>query len=88
MSKGQKKKPTFEESLERLSEIVEELEAGELSLDDSLARFEEGRQVVNGCYGLLQEAESRIEQMIEADDGKPQTAPFEPGAAQTGKAGG
>ena len=53
---------TFEEKLERLNEIVEELESPEtLDLDTSLLLFEEGVGLVRSCRKLLEEAEVRIQ---------------------------
>ncbi len=57
----------------RLTEIVQALEAGELSLEESLERFAEGVQLVKAGEGLLSDAEKRIEQLL-SDDGK--TAPL------------
>lgn len=59
---------TFEEKLERLKEIVEELESPEtLELDTSLSLFEEGVGLVRSCRKLLEDAEVRI-QIISQDE--------------------
>ncbi len=57
----------------RLQEIVEALEGGELSLEDSLDRFAEGITLVKQGEGILGDAEKRIEQLL-AEDGR--TAPL------------
>ncbi|MEW6430089.1 MAG: exodeoxyribonuclease VII small subunit [Myxococcota bacterium] len=59
--------------VERLQEIVEALEGGELSLEDSLERFAEGIQLVKQGEKLLLDAEKRIEQLV-SEDGR--TAPL------------
>jgi len=72
-----KKELTFEQSLQRLGEIVAELEGGALSLDESLARYEEGRRTIGRCYEMLETAERRIEALIAGEDGKLEAKPFE-----------
>jgi len=61
---------SFEEALRRLEEIVAELDGGELSLDDSLKRFEEGMALKQRCLELLAQAEARVEQVTTADSGE------------------
>jgi exodeoxyribonuclease VII small subunit len=53
--------PKFEEALARLEQIVHALEAGNLSLDESLRAFEEGTGLLRHCSRRLEEAERRIE---------------------------
>ncbi len=57
----------------RLQQIVESLEGGELSLEDSLDRFQEGITLVKQGEGILADAEKRIEQLL-SEDGR--TAPL------------
>ena len=52
--------PSFEERLEELETLVEELEAGELSLEDMLARYEQGMKLLAACQERLDTAELRI----------------------------
>jgi len=73
-----KTRPRFEEHLARLEKIVEELEGGSLTLDDSLARYEEGVKALKKCYEILREAEKRVEVLLKSEDGALKTAPFEP----------
>lgn len=73
-----KSKPKFEEHLARLEKIVAELEGGDLTLDDSLARYEEGVKALKKCYEILRDAEKRVEVLLKSDDGELKTAPFEP----------
>jgi len=66
----------FETAMKRLETIVEELESGELTLEDSIARYEEGVKLSRGLTSKLDEAEKRIEQLVENEgDEKPHTVP-------------
>ena len=69
---------SFEEALTRLEEIVEELESGQMTLEEALKRFEEGTRLQRLCLAKLQQAEAKIEQVLaenatqtEADAGDP-----------------
>ncbi len=63
---------SFEESMRRLSAIVDALEGGELSLEDSLQRFEEGIRLARTSQAKLDAAEARIEELLRIDeDGNP-----------------
>lgn len=63
---------SFEEKLERLNHIVEQLEAGDaLTLDASLTLFEEGITLVRGCQQLLETAELRVQNVLEQDTPEP-----------------
>ena len=53
-------KKNFETKLEKLEELVEKLESGELSLDDSIAQFEEGIKLYKSCKEILDSAEKKI----------------------------
>jgi len=55
------KKTDFEASLKALNTIVENMEQGELSLEDSLKQFEEGIKLTRQCQQSLQEAEQKVE---------------------------
>ncbi|HEY3215571.1 MAG TPA: exodeoxyribonuclease VII small subunit [Candidatus Eisenbacteria bacterium] len=69
--------PSFEQALERLETIVSELEGGELSLEESLARYEEGVRLSRRLGQKLDEAEKRIERLVEEPGEPPATRPFE-----------
>ncbi|NOT35521.1 MAG: exodeoxyribonuclease VII small subunit [Candidatus Eisenbacteria bacterium] len=71
--------PPFEEALERLETIVDQLEGSELSLEDSLARYEEGIRLSRRLTHTLDAAEKRIERLVEGSDGEPATEPIEDG---------
>lgn len=68
--------PTFEQALQRLEEIVTRLESGELTLDESLALFEEGVGLSRVCSARLGEAELKIEKLIERSDGTVASEPL------------
>lgn len=58
----------FEENMENLEKIVQELEKGELNLDDSIKKFEEGMNLSKKCNEILEEAEKKITILIKKDD--------------------
>jgi exodeoxyribonuclease VII small subunit len=59
---------SFEEALLELGNIVEKLENGQLSLDESLFLFEKGIKLVKECDSRLKKAEQRVEKLIEEGD--------------------
>jgi exodeoxyribonuclease VII small subunit len=61
--------PSFEAILARLSQVVEDLEGGELALSESLQIFEEGVRLSRIGARRLDEAEARVEQLLSDDDG-------------------
>ena len=69
----------FEECLERLEKIVQELEKGGVPLEKSLTLFEEGMQLSATCRKQLEEAEGKVEILLK-QNGKLQTESFEPPA--------
>lgn len=63
---------SFEKKLTRLEEIVQKMENGELSLDDSLKLFEEGVKLSRDCNKELSEAEQKVKKLVGVDgDGEP-----------------
>ncbi len=67
----------FEKSLERLETIVEEMESGNLSLEQMIKHFEEGSKLVTLCSGKLNEVEQKIEKLVKKG-GALTAEPFEP----------
>jgi exodeoxyribonuclease VII small subunit len=61
----------FEDALSRLESIVKDLEKGELSLESSLARYEQGIRLAKFCNEKLEEAEKRIEMLQVTETGDP-----------------
>lgn len=61
----QKKALGFEQSLNDLQALVERLESGDLSLEESLATFEQGIGLTRECQSALQDAEQRVQTLLE-----------------------
>ena len=64
MSKKEENK-SFEELMENLENIVQELEKGDLNLDDSVTKFEEGMKISKECNKILESSEKRISILLE-----------------------
>tara|TARA_B100000900_G_scaffold409452_2_gene425417 strand:- start:1208 stop:1453 length:246 start_codon:yes stop_codon:yes gene_type:complete len=76
--KAKNKKFSFEEGLEKLEAIVEEMESGELNLDDLIKRYEAGSKLLVHCDEKLSEAEAKIEILSNQDAGNPEFENFDP----------
>ena len=70
------RKEGFEAHLEALEEIVEQLESGELDLDGSLERYQEGVKRLKSCYDLLREAERKVTMLVRDADGSLREEPL------------
>ena len=68
---------SFEQSLQRLEEIVKLLEKGDAPLAESLGLFEEGAGLIRSCGKLLDEAEQKVVRLRKGADGAPEELPFE-----------
>lgn len=68
---------TFEESMNRLEQIVRSLEQGNVPLEESLKLFQEGTELVRSCGKLLDEAELQIKTVMTAADGSPVLEAFD-----------
>jgi exodeoxyribonuclease VII small subunit len=69
----------FEKKLKRLEDIVEKMESGDLSLDDSMKLFEEGVKMSRECQSQLTVAEEKVKLLLSVDaDGKAVTRDFDP----------
>jgi len=64
MGKEDKKEINFEESIEKIEKIAEELESGKLNLDESIKKFEEGMNLSKKCSEYLENAEKKITMII------------------------
>ena len=60
-------KENFEESMKKLENIVTELENGNLNLDESVQKFEEGMKIAKQCNNILEDAEKKITILLEKD---------------------
>jgi exodeoxyribonuclease VII small subunit len=79
MSKSDEKLPEFEKALAELESLVDKLESGELSLDESLARFKRGVELTRQCQAVLDRAQQSVEQLLDPDDEDSASA-FDPDA--------
>lgn len=69
-------KLSFEQALQRLEQVVRQLETGDLSLEESLGLFQEGVQLAQSCSQQLNKAEAKIEKLLE-HNGTPYTEPVD-----------
>ena len=69
-------KKTFESALARLEQITKELESGDLSLEASLKKFDEGIKLTEFCNAKLSEARTKVEILLEKD-GRLKAEPFD-----------
>ncbi len=72
-----KKNYPFEQSLEQLEKLVEQMEAGDLSLEESLTTFEKGIKLTRECVQALAQAEQKIKLLLE-ENGEVQAVDFAP----------
>ncbi len=68
--------PGFEKSLQALEKLVEKMEQGDLSLEDSLQHFEKGVQLSRTCQQALKEAEQKVEILMQKN-GQEDIMPFD-----------
>lgn len=64
------KEQTYEESMKELEQLVKDLESGDLSLDESIKKFEKGMKLSKHCSSLLEDAEKKISVLIEKENGE------------------
>lgn len=67
---------TFEQSMQRLEQIVRAMERGDVPLEESLKLFQEGTDLVGSCGKLLDEAELQVKRIMTAPDGSPVEVDF------------
>lgn len=67
----------FEEALKKLEKIVEDLEDGNLSLDDALDKYEEGIKLSKLCSKKLELAKKKVEILLKSEDGTVDLKPFD-----------
>ena len=81
MTKKDPQELKFEEAIADLEQVVELLESGDLSLEDSLATFEKGVGLVRFCNQKLSEVEKRVELLVKDKEGQLQLKAFGNGSA-------
>ncbi len=70
-------KQTFEQAIKQLEQIVQELESGDLPLEQAMKKFEDGIQLSKFCSKKLDETEKRITLLIQDKDGNLSETPFD-----------
>ena len=68
MSESTEQTPDFESALEELEALVEKMESGELSLDESMGHFQRGIELTRHCQAVLERAQQTVEQLLDPDD--------------------
>ncbi|NQU75551.1 MAG: exodeoxyribonuclease VII small subunit [Planctomycetes bacterium] len=63
-----KKKLTFEQALEKLEQIVSQIESGQIGLEESIARYAEGTKLISHCRSVLDAAEKKIQLLTAAQN--------------------
>jgi len=78
MAESKKKAVTFEEALEKLEAIVEDIEQGKIGLEQAITKYEEGMGLIQHCRKVLADAEMKIQKLQADQQGNLEPAPFEP----------
>ena len=76
MTEKSEQLPDFEQALAELESLVEQLESGELNLDQSLQQFKRGVELTRHCQGVLEQAQQIVEKLLDPDD-EASATPFE-----------
>jgi exodeoxyribonuclease VII small subunit len=76
VSPGNVESLSFEQAFQELEEAIQQLEAGNLTLEESIALFERGTQLAAHCSKLLDQAELRVRQLVPAPEGGDELAEF------------
>ena len=72
------KKEKFEDHLKQVEEVVKSLEGGKIGLEESIQKYEAGIKALRHCYGILEQAEKKIQLLVKDKDGSLGTEDFEP----------
>ena len=64
------KKKTFEESIEGIETLIEQIETGEIGLEDALKHYEKGTKLIAHCRGILDAAETKIAELTGEGEGE------------------
>ena len=71
-------KQTFENAMKRLEAIVQDLESGDLTLDEAMKKFQEGVKLSRLCSQRLDETEKKVSILLKDEDGNTRAEPFSP----------
>ena len=78
MSDKAVKKESFETYLSQVEDAVKSLEGGKLKLEESIEKYETGIKALRQCYGILDQAEKKIQLLVKEKDGTLSAKDFEP----------
>ena len=68
------KEPSFEQAIDTLEDLIEQIESGEVGLEKAIAQYEQGQALIKRCRGILDKAERRIAELTQDEDGEPKIA--------------
>ncbi|MEO0513665.1 MAG: exodeoxyribonuclease VII small subunit [Planctomycetota bacterium] len=63
-----KKAPNFEQAVDELENLIEQIESGEIGLEDALKRYEDGTKLIQRCRAILDSAEKKIAELTAEDE--------------------
>ena len=66
---GKERKLTFEQALTKLEQIVQQIEQGQVSLEESIDKYAEGTRLIRQCRGILEQAEKKIQVLSQSAQG-------------------
>lgn len=69
MAKRAVKGPNFEKAMQELESIVTRMEEEQLELDESMALYEKGMELIKQCTALLEAAQERVRMLVQGEDG-------------------
>jgi exodeoxyribonuclease VII small subunit len=72
------KKEKFEDYLRQVEDTVKSLEGGKLGLEESIEKYETGIKALRQCYGILEQAEKKIQLLVKEKDGSLTAKDFDP----------
>jgi exodeoxyribonuclease VII small subunit len=75
-------KQTFENAMKRLEAIVQEIESGDLTLDEALKKFQEGVKLSKFCSNKLDETEKKVSILLKDEEGNVCEKPFSPESSE------
>jgi len=75
-------KQTFENAMKRLEAIVQEIESGDLTLDEALKKFQEGVKLSKFCSNKLDETEKKVSILLKDEEGNVSEKPFSPESSE------
>ena len=61
----------FEQAIDKLEDLIEQIESGEVGLEEAIAQYEQGQALIKRCRGILDKAERRIAELAQDEDGEP-----------------